>query len=104
MRIRTQFILNMLLFGIILVGIAFSAIITNRQVEVISQQEQIATDITLEAGNLSYLSNDYVIYRKDPQFNRWQTEYASFPARRQACASNMERQALINNIRSGYAI
>ena len=33
MRLRTQFIITMLLFGIILVVIAASAIITNQQVE-----------------------------------------------------------------------
>ncbi|MFH0768235.1 MAG: hypothetical protein V1932_01550 [Chloroflexota bacterium] len=39
MRIRTQFIVTMLLFGIVLVVISVSAIITNRQVESVYKQK-----------------------------------------------------------------
>ena len=42
MKLRTQFIITMLLFGITLAVIAVSAIITNQQVEKTAQQERIA--------------------------------------------------------------
>ena len=45
MRLRTQFIITMLLFGIILVVVAVSAIITDRQVEKVGRQERIAAQI-----------------------------------------------------------
>ena len=76
MRIRTQFIITMLLFGIILVVMAASAIITNRQIEKASQQEEIASSIAQGASELSYLANDYLIYRESQQLKRWQSRFA----------------------------
>ena len=66
MRLRTQFIITMLLFGIILVVIAASAIITNQLVQRAGRQEGIAGSIAQGASELSYLSNDYLIYRESP--------------------------------------
>ena len=81
MRIRTQFIITMLLFGIILVIIAASAIITHQQLEKASQQENLAANIAQGASELSYLSNDYLIYRESQQLKRWQSRFASFSAK-----------------------
>jgi signal transduction histidine kinase len=78
MRIRTQFIITMCLFGIVLVAISASAVITNRQVENNNEQENIAHNIAQGVSELSYLSNDYVIYRESQQLERWQSRFASF--------------------------
>ena len=78
MRIRTQFIITMLLFGIILVVIAASAITTHQKIEETSQQENLAANIAQGASELSYLSNDYLIYRESQQLSRWQSRFASF--------------------------
>jgi len=64
MKIRTQFIITMLLFGMILVVIAVSAIIANQRREKARKQEMIAADIAQGASELSYLANDYLIYRE----------------------------------------
>ncbi len=99
MRIRTQLIVTMLLFGIVLAAISVSAIITNQRVEKANEQDKIAGSIVQGASELSYLSNDYVIYRESQQLERWQTRFASFSsdvARLQT--DEPEQQALVRNI------
>jgi PAS domain S-box-containing protein len=99
MKIKTQFIITMLLFGIILVFMAVSAIITNRQQEKVSEQEKVAASIALGASELSYLANDYLIYRESQQLSRWQSRFASFSSL--VASLNVDRpeqQALVRNI------
>ena len=101
MKIRTQFIIIMLLFGVILAVIAASAIVTHRQVEKANEQEKIASSIAQEASELSYLSNDYLIYREDQQLSRWQLRFAFFSSEvARLRAEKPEQQALIRNIQA----
>jgi PAS domain S-box-containing protein len=101
MRIRTQFIIPILLFGIILVVIAASAIITHQKLEKASQQENLASNIAQGAGELSYLSNDYLIYRESQQLKRWQSRFALLS--NQVASLNVdkpEQQVLVRNIKA----
>ena len=101
MKIRTQFIITMLLFGMILVVIAVSAIITNQRREKARKQEMIAADIAQGASELSYLANDYLIYRESQQLSRWQSRFASFSSEvARLRAEKPEQQALIRNIQA----
>ena len=101
MRIRTQFIITMLLLGIILVVIAVSAIIVNGLARKASEQEKIATGIAQGANELSYLSNDYLIYRESQQLKRWQSKFASLSNLVASLnADNPEQQVLVRNIRA----
>ncbi|MGA2107312.1 MAG: PAS domain S-box protein [Syntrophorhabdales bacterium] len=101
MRIRTQFGITMLLFGVILAVISASAIITSRQIEKVAQQERIAASIAGDASELSYLSDDYLIYRESQQLKRWQSKFATFSAECAALhADGPEQQALAANIRA----
>lgn len=101
MRIRTQFIITVLLFGIVLAVIAASAIVTNQQVEEANQQERIAGDLAQGASELSYLSNDYLIYGEGQQLKRWQSRFASFSARvADLRGEGAEQQALVANIQA----
>ncbi len=101
MRIRTQFIITMLLFGIILAVIAVSAIITHQKLEKASQQENLAANIAQGASELSYLSNDYLIYRESQQLKRWQLRFVSFSSQVASLSVDKpEQQALVRNIRA----
>jgi PAS domain S-box-containing protein len=101
MKLRTQFIITMFLFGIILAVMAVSAIITNQQVRKASEQERIASIIAQGATELSYLSNDYLIYRESQQLKRWQSRFASFSAQVASLrADRPDQQALVANIRA----
>ena len=91
----------MVLFGIILVAVTVSAIITHQKIEKASQQENLAANIAQGASELSYLSNDYLIYRESQQLSRWQSRFASFSS--QVASLNVDRpeqQALVSNIQA----
>ncbi len=101
MRIRTQFIVTMLLFGAILVAISASAIITNGQIEKANEQREIASGIAQSAVELSYLANEYVIYGESQQLDRWQAKFASFSgdiAKLQT--DKLDQQMLVRNIQA----
>jgi PAS domain S-box-containing protein len=101
MRLRTQFLITILLFGIILVVIAASAIITNQQIEKVSEQEDFSSSIAQGANELSYLTNDYLIYRESQQLKRWQSRFASFSSQVASLhAERPDQQALVTNIRA----
>jgi signal transduction histidine kinase len=101
MRIRTQFIMTMLVFGVVLVAISISAIITNRLVDRATLQDRLAHSIVQGAGELSYLANDYVIYREGQQLDRWQARFSSF-SRDVATlqVGDPEQDALVRNIQA----
>jgi signal transduction histidine kinase/HAMP domain-containing protein len=101
MRLRTQFIITMLLFCIILIYMAASAIIAQRQGEQAGQQEKVASSIAQGASELSYLANDYLLYRENQQLKRWQSRFGAFSAEVAALrAMKPEQQALIANIQA----
>jgi PAS domain S-box-containing protein len=91
----------MLLFGIILVILAVSAIITHQELEKASEQERICANIAQGASELSYLSNDYLIYRESQQLKRWESRFASLS--NQVASLNVgkpDQQALVRNIQA----
>ena len=101
MRIKTQFIITMALFAIILVIAAASAIVTHQQVAKADRQERLAAEISQGASELGYLSNDYLIYRERPQLKRWQSRFAAFSGQVAALdVDKPEQQALVANIRA----
>ncbi|HSN22811.1 MAG TPA: hypothetical protein VLS45_01360, partial [Methylomicrobium sp.] len=104
MRIRTQFIITMLLFGIILVVMAASAIITNQRLEKARKQERLSAEIAEGASELSYLTDEYLIYRESRQLKQWQSRFASFSEQ----AANLkvdlpQQQALVRNLRGNQS-
>lgn len=101
MKLRTQLIASMVFFAVVLAIISASVITTNQQVELLNKQEELAKNIELEVGELSYLSNDYLLYHEDQQIDRWNSKYSSFFAD----ASNLtveqsDQQVLVNNIKA----
>ena len=77
MKIRTQFIVSTAIFGAILITISVLLVVTNLTMTRLNEQEQIATDIEREASELSYLSNDYLLFRETQQRTRWESMFAS---------------------------
>jgi PAS domain S-box-containing protein len=101
MRIRTQFVVTMLLFGTILVVMAGSAIITQQELERADRQENLTENIAQGARELGYLYNEYLIYRESQQLSRWQSRFSSFSD--QVASLNVEtpeQQVLVHNIRA----
>ena len=100
MKIRTQLIISMVFFVIALLIISASVIITNQQVEQLNKQQEIVKNVELKAGDLSYLSNDYLLYRESQQIDRWNSKYSSFSSDiSNLRTDNPDQQVIINNIK-----
>jgi PAS domain S-box-containing protein len=78
MKIKTQFIISTLIFGVILLVMIAALVFTNQRLQETSQQLQIATNLQQEANELSYMVNDYLIYQENQQLTRWETGFAAF--------------------------
>ena len=94
-------IISMVFFAVALAIISASVISTNQQVERLNKQEELAKNIELKVGELSYLSNDYLLYHESQQIDRWESKYSSFSED----ASNLtvdgsDQQVLVNNIKA----
>jgi len=99
MKIRTQLIISMVFFGLALAIISASVITTNQQVERLNKQEELAKSIELKVGELSYLSNDYLLYHERQQVERWESKFSSFSADlSNLTVDRPEQQALLNNM------
>jgi PAS domain S-box-containing protein len=75
MKIRTQLIAGLAIFALLLILISALLVTTSRQVEELDRQREIANNIALEVGELSYLTNDYTLYREPRQADRWRSKY-----------------------------
>lgn len=103
MKIRTQFIISGVIFGVIAFMISASVIITNQQVQEVHAQQTLATEVEREAYELGYLSNDYLLYRESQQASRWESKFASFSNH----LSNLnvatpEQRMLVSNIKANH--
>ncbi len=101
MRIRTQFILMMVLFGIVLTVILASLAVTNRRVESLAQQQELARNIERQAGELGYLSGEVLLYREGEQRRRWESKFSAFSTDLAKLEPiNPEQGALVNSIKA----
>jgi signal transduction histidine kinase len=99
MKIRTQLILSIILFVIALLLISASVFFTNQQVDRLNKQEELANSIQLGAGELGYLSNDYLLYPESQQLDRWNVKYASISEDlSKMSVDRPEQQVLLDNI------
>jgi PAS domain S-box-containing protein len=101
MKIRTQFIVNIIVLGSILLFVAAAVVVTNQWVENTHQQQELAAQIEREAYELGYLANDYLLYGESQQASRWETKFASFSDHLSNLqVDTLEQQALRASIRN----
>jgi phosphoglycerate-specific signal transduction histidine kinase len=101
MRIKTQFIITLIVFSLLLIVITSSILVISQQVAKTRAQESLAYSIVQGSSDLTYLSNDYVIYRGSQQLSQWQSRYGSFS--QDAANLNVEtaeQQALVVDIQA----
>ena len=104
MKIKTQLIFSMVFFGVALLIISSSVILTNQQVDRLNKQEELAKNIELDAGELSYLSNDYLLYHESQQVDRWEAKFSSFSNDlSNLSVDTPDSQVLVNNIKANRA-
>lgn len=101
MRLRSQLVISMVVFGIVLSTIASLAVFTNLQVAQLSRQQVIAESIQNEAGQLNQISTDYFLKQQDAQLTLWLQEFSSLSNDVASLKpANSEQQMLLDKINS----
>lgn len=77
MKIRTQYFVSVVVFGLLLAGVTASVLVTNRTVERLNAQAAIAAEIERGASDLSYMANDYLLGQQPQQRERWEARWTS---------------------------
>jgi len=91
----------MILFSAMLLIIAAAMLVTNRRVEHLNAQAAIVHGIERDAGELSYLSNDYLLFRESQQRTRWEKKFSAFPAGLSSLNPGLtELQAIVDNLKN----
>ena len=101
MKIRTQLIVSMVFFGVALLIISASVMLTHQKVERLNKQEELAKNIEIGASELGYLSNDYLLYHERQQVDRWEAKFSTFS--RDLSDLGVDRpdsQVLVDNIKA----
>ena len=101
MRLKSQYIVSIVIFGILLTTISASVLFTNQQVEQINNKEQMAGNILTGASNLAYISNDYFLYQQNAQLSQWQNQFSSLSGDLSNLSPNgPQQQSQINTVKT----
>src|SRR5271157_671734 len=99
MKIKTQFLISIVIFSIILAIIVASVIITEVQTSQLNNQEGITRDVQNRASDLNYISNDYFLYQNSADISLWQTQLLALSTDLAKLNSTSPQQmALVNNV------
>jgi hypothetical protein len=72
MYLKTQFIVCIIVFSVILSIIGVSAVATEGQLAFLNDQKEISNTIFRESTHLNTISIDYLLYQEELQLSRWQ--------------------------------
>ena len=101
MKIRTKLILSVVFFGIAMLIIAGSVVLTNQHVDRLNTQKNLANKIETKAGDLGYLSSDYVLYPDNQQAEQWLSKYSAISSDLSALTVNTpEQQILLDSLKT----
>jgi len=99
MKIRSQFIISLIVFGVILIATVASVILTSQQTAYLSAQKEQAATIQQGASNLNYLSNYYFLYQEDLKLDQWRSAFNSLSDDvSRLKLNNPAQQTLVNNL------
>ncbi|XUX00659.1 MAG: PAS domain S-box protein [Dehalogenimonas sp.] len=101
MKIRTQFLLSLVLFSAVLLAVAGSFFFADRQQHQLENQNEIANRIEFGATDLSTLTGSYLFNRTVSQRIAWESKFASVSEDiDKVVSSDQQIQSLVNSIRS----
>ena len=101
MRVKSQYIISIIIFAIFLAIISASIVVTDQQVTQLNNEAKTATNIQTGASSLSYISNDYFLYQQSAQLSQWQNQFSSISNDLSTLSnSNLELQSQINTVNS----
>lgn len=101
MKLRNQFLLAACILGVLLLVTTAGAVATRLRVESLREQQRISAAIERQANNLSYLSNNYLLYQEQLQLEQWDSTYVSLESEVDRLEVNSPSQlALVEGIKS----
>jgi PAS domain S-box-containing protein len=99
MKIKTQFLICIIVFSLILLIILASVATTEQQVAQLSAQEALSSNIEQGASNLNSISIDYFLYQNDTSRSQWHANITSLSSDLSNLKpSNLQQQLLANNV------
>ena len=101
MKIKTQLTIAIIAFGIAIVFIAGSVVVTTQRVNQLNTQQDLANKIENEANDLSYLSAEYVLYPNSQQAEEWKLKDSVLTSDLSTLAvETPEQQTIVDNLRA----
>jgi len=102
LRIKTQFLVCLIVFTIVLSIISVSVAATEQQVDYLNGQQEIVSNIERGSSSLNSIAIDYFLYQEDLQLSRWETTLSSLSSDLgNIRVSNVDQQMLVDNVASG---
>jgi PAS domain S-box-containing protein len=99
MRIKTQLLLSILTFSIILVIIGSSVALAQLQITELNNQSVLTNEIQTGASDLNYISNNYFLYQDNSFIISWQTKFSTLSSQlAKLNSTNPQQQALVNTV------
>jgi signal transduction histidine kinase len=101
LRIKSQFILSIIVFALAVLVVSVSLIVENEQLSNINKQEQSANSIQTGASDLGYLSNNFFLYQENATLLEWKTTLISIYNQISILNStSSQQQALVNKMKT----
>jgi PAS domain S-box-containing protein len=97
MKIKTQFMICIVVFTVILVVIAASVATTTEQVAQLKAKEDIANNIVQGANNLNSISIDYFLFQENESLDQWRANHSSLSNDLASLQFNNPQQKAIAN-------
>ncbi len=95
MRIKTQFIICLIVFTIVLIIIAFSVADTEQKITYLADQQAIASNIERGESGLNSISVDYFLYQEDLQIAKWNSTLSSLYGDLQSLTVKGDQQQIL---------
>ncbi|HEX9262159.1 MAG TPA: PAS domain S-box protein [Candidatus Bathyarchaeia archaeon] len=99
---KTQFIISMVIFSLVLIAIGVSAILAEQQVAELNNQQDVAGSIQSLASELNHISNDYMLYQENVQLSLWHSAFFSLSENLTALnPTSPELKTIASNVKDG---
>jgi PAS domain S-box-containing protein len=99
MKIKTQLLLSIVTFSIILVIIGSSVALTQIQIAELNNQSVLTNEVQTGASDLSYISNNYFLYQDNSYVASWQTKLSTLSSElAKLNSTNLQQQALVRTV------
>lgn len=103
MKIKTQLRIILAVFTIALLVISLAVLINTYQIQRARTARIYAINIAQAANQLTYFTNDYVLFEQNQQLRRWQTVYDSISNNlRNLTVNNSEQQMIVEIMQDNH--